>query len=191
MLVLRSYVLAEDTGHYDGVIAAMEAQGLRVIPAFASGLDGRPAIERYFMADGRATVDAVVSLAGFSLVGGPAYNDAGAAEAMLARLDVPYITAQPLEFQSIEAWGASSAGLSPVEATMMVAIPELDGAVAPPGLGGGGGGGAPRPGGGRRSPRCRTGGCCGRGWWWRRIPGAPACGSSRASLPACTTTGSA
>ena len=150
VLVLRSYVLAEDTGHYDGVIAAMEAQGLRVIPAFASGLDGRPAIERYFMRDGRASVDAVVSLVGFSLVGGPAYNDSGAAEEMLARLDVPYVTAQPLEFQSIEAWGASSAGLSPVESTMMVAIPELDGAVAPTVFGGRADGAAPCQGCGRR-----------------------------------------
>ena len=150
VLVLRSYVLAEDAGHYDGVISALEAQGLRVIPAFASGLDGRPAIERYFMKDGRASVDAVVSLVGFSLVGGPAYNDAGAAEEMLARLDVPYVTAQPLEFQSIEAWGASSAGLSPVEATMMVAIPELDGAVAPTVFGGRADGSAPCQGCGRR-----------------------------------------
>ncbi len=136
LLVLRSYVLAEDAGHYDGVIAAMEARGLRVIPAFASGLDARPAIERFFMADDRTTVDAVVSLTGFSLVGGPAYNDAGAAEAVLAGLDVPYICAQPLEFQTIEQWGAGAAGLSPVETTMMVAIPELDGAVAPTVFGG-------------------------------------------------------
>ena len=150
VLVLRSYVLADDTGHYDGVIAAIEAQGLRAVPAFASGLDGRPAIERYFMADGRATVDAVVSLVGFSLVGGPAYNDAAAAEEMLATLDVPYVTAQPLEFQSIEAWGASSTGLSPVEATMMVAIPELDGAVAPTVFGGRADGEAPCQGCGRR-----------------------------------------
>ena len=131
VLVLRSYVLAEDTGHYDGVIAALEAKGLRTIPAFASGLDARDAIERFFMKDGRATVDSVVSLIGFSLVGGPAYNDAKAAEDILDRLGVPYISAQPLEFQTLEAWGASSAGLSPVEATIMVAIPELDGAIAP------------------------------------------------------------
>ncbi len=136
VLVLRSYVLAEDGGHYDGVIAALEAKGLRAIPAFASGLDARPAIERFFMKDGRTTVDAVVSLVGFSLVGGPAYNDAKAAEDMLARLNVPYISAQPLEFQTLEAWGASSAGLSPVESTIMVAIPELDGAVAPMVFGG-------------------------------------------------------
>ncbi len=136
VLVLRSYVLAEDAGHYDGVIAAIEARGLRAVPAFASGLDARPAIERFFMKDGRPSVDAVVSLAGFSLVGGPAYNDAKAAEDVLARLNVPYISAQPLEFQTLEAWGASSAGLSPVESTIMVAIPELDGAIAPMVFGG-------------------------------------------------------
>jgi magnesium chelatase subunit H len=136
VLILRSYVLAEDAGHYDGVIAALEARGMSVIPAFASGLDARPAIERFFIKDGRPSVDAVVSLSGFSLVGGPAYNDARAAEEILAQLDVPYVSAQPLEFQTLEAWGASSAGLSPVESTIMVAIPELDGAVAPMVFGG-------------------------------------------------------
>ncbi len=115
LLVLRSYVLADDAGHYDGVINALEARGLRVLPAFAGGLDGRPAIERYFMKDGRPIVDAVVSLTGFSLVGGPAYNDARASEAILGRLNVPYVSAQPLEFQSLETWGASSGGLSAVE----------------------------------------------------------------------------
>lgn len=131
VLLLRSYVLAGDTGHYDGVLAALEAKGLTVIPAFASGLDARPALERFFMADGSACVDAIVSLTGFSLVGGPAYNDAAAAERILARMDVPYIAAQPVEFQSLERWSESAVGLTPVEATMMVAIPELDGAIAP------------------------------------------------------------
>ncbi len=136
ILILRSYVLADDAGHYDGVIEALEARGLRAIPAFASGLDGRPAIEKFFIKDGRPRVDAVVSLAGFSLVGGPAYNDAKAAEDMLARLDVPYISGQPLEFQTLETWGASATGLTPVESTIMVAIPELDGAIAPMVFGG-------------------------------------------------------
>ncbi|UCF50873.1 MAG: magnesium chelatase subunit H, partial [Bradyrhizobium sp.] len=118
-------------GHYDGVIAAFEAKGLRVIPVFASGLDQRPAIERFFMKDGRSAVDAVVSLTGFSLVGGPAYNDSRAAEDILARLDVPYLSAHPVEFQTLEQWGASDRGLMPVESTIMVAIPELDGAAGP------------------------------------------------------------
>ncbi|MGA7807717.1 magnesium chelatase subunit H, partial [Bradyrhizobium sp.] len=131
MLLLRSYLLAGNSGHYDGVIAAFEAKGLRVIPAFASGLDQRPAIQRFFMKDGCSAVDAVVSLTGFSLVGGPAYNDSKAAEDVLAGLDVPYLSAHPVEFQTLEQWAASDRGLMPVESTIMVAIPELDGAAGP------------------------------------------------------------
>ena len=136
VLLLRSYLISGNAAHYDGVIAALEARGLRVIPAFASGLDSRPAIEAYFMRDGRATVDAVLSLTGFSLVGGPAYNDSRAAEALLAQLDVPYVSATPVEFQTLEQWEGDARGLLPVEATMMVAIPELDGAINPMVFGG-------------------------------------------------------
>jgi magnesium chelatase subunit H len=143
LLVMRSYVLAENSLHYDAVVAALEAKGLRVLAAFASGLDQRPAIERFFLKNGVPSVDAVVSLTGFSLVGGPAYNDAHAAEAMLARLDVPYLAAHALEFQTLGQWEADTRGLTPVEATMMVAIPELDGAIAPVTFGGRGGGTAP------------------------------------------------
>lgn len=128
LLLLRSYLLAGNTAHYDGVITALEARGLRVIPAFATGLDARPAVDAFFVKDGRPTIDALVSLTGFSLVGGPAYNDAHAAEEVLAKLDVPYLSVNPVEFQTLDQWGASQRGLLPVEATMMVAIPELDGA---------------------------------------------------------------
>jgi len=136
LLVMRSYLLAGNAGHYDGVIAALEARGLRVIPAFASGLDVRPAVQRFFMADGRPVIDALVSLTGFSLVGGPAYNDAKGAEEMLATLGVPYLAAHPLEFQTVEQWEESERGLMPVEATIMVAIPELDGSTGPMVFGG-------------------------------------------------------
>ncbi|MEM7470442.1 MAG: magnesium chelatase subunit H [Pseudomonadota bacterium] len=127
VLMLRSYILAGDTAHYDHVIRTMEARGMRVIPSFAGGLDGRPAMDAYMA--GR--VDALVSLTGFSLVGGPAYNDNDAAVEALAALDVPYIAAQPLEFQTLEQWAQGGQGLSPIEATMLVALPEIDGATNP------------------------------------------------------------
>ncbi len=136
LLILRSYVLAGNAAHYDGVVHALEARGLNVVPAFASGLDQRPAISAFFTEHGRTTVDAVVSLTGFSLVGGPAYNDSSAAADTLAALDVPYLGAHPLEFQTIEHWEGDARGLMPIEATMMVAIPELDGAICPMTFGG-------------------------------------------------------
>jgi magnesium chelatase subunit H len=113
VLIMRSYALAGNTEHYDAMIAALQARGLRVITAFASGLDARPAVEKYFMQDGEPTIDLLLSLTGFSLVGGPAYNDASAAEAMLASLDVPYIAAHALEFQSIEQWESRNTASCP------------------------------------------------------------------------------
>jgi len=44
---------------------------------------------------------------------------------------VPYIAAHPVEFQTLTQWGGSDRGLMPVESTIMVAIPELDGATQP------------------------------------------------------------
>ncbi|MFN7178878.1 magnesium chelatase subunit H [Hyphomonas sp.] len=128
LLVMRSYVSSGDTGHYDGAIAALEARGLKVIPAFASGLDARAAIRRFFMRGETPTIDALVSLTGFSLVGGPAFNDSEGAVEMLKALDIPYVCALASEFQSLSDWGSGSRGLMPIETTMMVALPELDGA---------------------------------------------------------------
>ena len=127
VLMLRSYILAGDTAHYDHVIRSFEARGMNVIPAFAGGLDGRPAIDAYYL----GTIDALVSLTGFSLVGGPAYNDSNSAVDALSALDVPYVAAQPLEFQTLSEWAGGEQGLSPIEATMLVALPEIDGATNP------------------------------------------------------------
>ncbi len=128
LLLMRSYVLADDAAHYDAVIRALEARGVTVRAAFAGGLDMRPAVAAYF-SDGR--IDALASLSGFSLVGGPAYNDSDAAVDVLRDLDVPYIAAHPLEFQTLGQWGGSHTGLGPVETTMLIALPEIDGATNP------------------------------------------------------------
>jgi len=127
LLMLRSYVLSSDCAHYDAVIRTFEARGIRCLPAFAGGLDGRPAIDTFFM----GKIDAMVSLTGFSLVGGPAYNDSAAAVESLTALNVPYIAAHPLEFQTLAQWAASAGGLGPVETTMLIALPEIDGATNP------------------------------------------------------------
>lgn len=132
ILLMRSYVLAGDCAHFDAVIDALETRGLEPVPAFAAGLDARPAINSFFQdSDGSPTVDCVVSLTGFSLVGGPAYNDSDAAREILSQLDVPYMPVHSLEFQSLGEWQASAQGLSPIETTMMVALPELEGGTNP------------------------------------------------------------
>ncbi|NDD34526.1 MAG: DUF3479 domain-containing protein, partial [Rhodobacteraceae bacterium] len=131
LLLMRSYVLSGDTAHYDAVIREFEKKNIQVVPAFAGGLDGRPAIDGFFVQNGISNIDAMVSLSGFSLVGGPAYNNTDAAVETLKNLDIPYIAAHPLEFQTLSQWSNSRGGLGPIETTMLIALPELDGATNP------------------------------------------------------------
>ena len=64
-------------------------------------------------------------------MGGPAYSDAPAARTVLQSLDVPYIVAQALEFQSIQEWQEDPRGLNSLQTTLQIAIPELEGASNP------------------------------------------------------------
>jgi magnesium chelatase subunit H len=79
----------------------------------------------------RSRVSQIVSLTGFSFVGGPAMNDSVAASEFLQRLNRPYRSAVSLDTQTIEAWQASQTGLNPIQAGMQIAIPEIDGATEP------------------------------------------------------------
>jgi magnesium chelatase subunit H len=76
-------------------------------------------------------VSQIVSLTGFSFVGGPAMNDSEAAADFLRTLNRPYRSAVSLDTQTIEAWRESQTGLNPVQAGMQIAIPEIDGATEP------------------------------------------------------------
>jgi magnesium chelatase subunit H len=136
VLIMRSYALAGNSAHYDRLIATLRERGLRVITAFASGLDARPAVEKYFIdKHGKPVIDALLSLTGFSLVGGPAYNDTARQKKCSASWTCPTSPPTPSSSRASSS-GSSTNGLMPVEATMMVAIPELDGATQPTVFGG-------------------------------------------------------
>jgi magnesium chelatase subunit H len=79
----------------------------------------------------KSRVSQIVSLTGFSFVGGPAMNDSEAASDFLSDLNRPYRSAVSLDMQTIDSWRASQTGLNPVQAGMQIAIPEIDGATEP------------------------------------------------------------
>jgi magnesium chelatase subunit H len=133
LLLMRPQVISKTTKHYDALISALEAEGLSVIPAIATLMDNREAVSKFFVetSDTKARVSQIVSLTGFSFVGGPAMNDSAAAAEFLRELNIPYRSAVSLDTQTIEAWSESQTGLNPVQAGMQIAIPEIDGATEP------------------------------------------------------------
>ncbi|MBI3653723.1 MAG: cobaltochelatase subunit CobN [Acidobacteria bacterium] len=76
----------------------------------------------------RSRVSQIVSLTGFSFVGGPAMNDNEAAVEFFKELKVPFRSMVSLDVQTLENWQQSKLGINPVQAAMQVALPELDGA---------------------------------------------------------------
>ena len=155
LLLMRPQVVSKTTKHYDELIHAIEREGLSVIPAISTLMDNREACQKFFIDNssklasrvqpkvettdnGHLTTDKlqsrvsqILSLTGFSFVGGPAMNDSLAASSFLSDLNRPYRSVVSLDTQSIEAWQESPTGLNPIQAGMQVAIPEIDGAIEP------------------------------------------------------------
>jgi len=131
LLLMRPQVISKTTKHYDALINAIEAEGLSVVPAIATLMDNREAVSKFFVETGQSRVSQIVSLTGFSFVGGPAMNDSAAASEFLRELNLPYRSAVSLDTQTIEAWSDSQTGLNPIQAGMQIAIPEIDGATEP------------------------------------------------------------
>ncbi|MBD2043150.1 magnesium chelatase subunit H [Microcoleus sp. FACHB-672] len=137
LVLQRTHLVTGDDAHYVAMVQELEAMGARVIPVFAGGLDFSKPVEAYFWEVGAKgvaplpLVDAVVSLTGFALVGGPARQDHPKAIDSLKRLNRPYMVALPLVFQTTEEWENSDLGLHPIQVALQIAIPELDGAIEP------------------------------------------------------------
>ncbi|KAL8162953.1 hypothetical protein V2J09_014442 [Rumex salicifolius] len=133
LVLQRSHIVTGDDGHYAAVIMELEARGAKVIPIFAGGLDFSGPVEKYFInpITKKPFVHSVISLTGFALVGGPARQDHPRAIEVLMKLDVPYIVALPLVFQTTEEWLNSTLGLHPIQVALQVALPELDGGMEP------------------------------------------------------------
>lgn len=164
LLLMRPQIISDSRRHYDGLIRAIEAEGLGVIPAISTFMDNRDACGRFFVEEakerraaprsfddsgpgatkrdargetpahdplGKSRVSQIVSLTGFSFVGGPAMNDSQAASEFLNQLNVPFRSMVSLDVQTIEHWKQSKLGLNAIQTAMQIAIPEIDGATEP------------------------------------------------------------
>jgi magnesium chelatase subunit H len=171
LLLMRPQIISDSRQHYDGLIRAIEAEGLSVIPAISTFMDNRDACNKFFVEvakrepatskgappsapldgeqtpgarekgahegtplhelRGRSRVSQIVSLTGFSFVGGPAMNDSQAAAEFLNQLNVPFRSMVSLDVQTIEHWNQSKVGLNAIQTAMQISIPEIDGATEP------------------------------------------------------------
>ncbi len=126
VLCMRKHVVQKQ-GYIGALTEGFEARGLAVLPVFVSGIEAHVVV-REWLAD--LPLDAFVSTMGFSIVGGPAsstkpghYHETAAD--LMAKLDVPYLVAQPLLMQDADEW--KRRGVHSMQSVVMYDLPEMDG----------------------------------------------------------------
>ena len=118
-----------DSGYLESLVESIERQGANALVVFLSATDSAAKsltwiVSNFFMKNGKALVDVVVSTQGHSLA---AYmQGSGSVDDLFQKLGVPVLKAI-VTYNTFEDWRDSLQGLSFSEVSWNVAMPEFDG----------------------------------------------------------------
>jgi magnesium chelatase H subunit len=129
VLTNHDQVIVNDLDDVTVLIERLEAKGVGVLPVSCNATNAFKAMQQFFMEDGQSFIDAMVSLLNFRLEGGPLGGDYEACLAFCQRMNVPLIKALTLGLTSLVEWQQSQTGLTPIETTLSLCLPELDGLI--------------------------------------------------------------
>ena len=136
----RSHWISGNADFVDRLVAALDAAGAEPLPFFAyslrdGGAHGLPAaVADCLFAGNRLVADCLIMTLSFSvahvLVDGATVADDWSA-VWMDRLGIPVLQG-PMSTGTRATWHTSSAGLSPIDVAMQVALPEFDGRITGP-----------------------------------------------------------
>lgn len=129
VLTNHDQVIVNDLEDITFLIERLEGKGVGVIPVSCNPTNAFKAMQQFFIEKNRSCIDAMISLLNFRLEGGPLGGDYEACLAFCQRLNVPLIKALTLGLTSFEEWQQSPTGLTPIETTLSLCLPELDGLI--------------------------------------------------------------
>jgi cobaltochelatase CobN len=123
VVLYRALLQADDTAWMDALLAALRGHGLVPRALWVSGLRDAVVAEGVGRLLAREQVEAVLCGTAFASV---QFDEAGLGAPLWDGLGVPVLQVLGSS-QSRASWEASSIGLSPLDLTLQVALPELDG----------------------------------------------------------------
>jgi cobalamin biosynthesis Mg chelatase CobN len=106
-----------------------------IIPVFSNVENNLTALQTYFLSEGRPNIDLLVNLQYFRLHGGPYGGPPEPTYRLLTELGVPVLIGFRTYTTEIEEWEKENR-LNPLETTLGVVLPELDGCIEPIFIGG-------------------------------------------------------
>jgi len=129
LLTNNDTVIVNDNADVGMLIDHLEKKGVGVLPAACGASNAFRAMSGFFMDGDKSAIDIMVSTLNFRLEGGPLGGDYEKCLAFCEKMNVPLIKALPLTLSSLEEWMESPAGLTPIETTLSLSLPELDGLI--------------------------------------------------------------
>jgi len=119
----------KDSRDLDAVINKLEEKGIGVIPSLSSGTENLHTMHAFFLDNGKSRVDALISFLYFRIEGGPLGGNYEAFEQLCQQMDIPFINYVCMGFSTHEEWRERTEGMFPMETTIGVILPELDGLI--------------------------------------------------------------
>lgn len=136
ILFYRSNYIGNNIKHIDALIKAIEDKGHNALPIFVYspakngegnlGLEG--VIDKFFIHKGGVVINTLVNAMGFSLTSGTRSIKKSKNYHLLKKLDIPIIKAM-VTTQNYEDWWRSEKGISIMDYSLNLALPEYDGQV--------------------------------------------------------------
>ena len=120
---------SEDTRDLEAVIDKLEAKGIGVITVVSIGTEKVKAIKKFFLTDNGPRIDALISFLYFRIEGGPMGGDYEGFERLCKKMNIPLINYVYSGFSTYDEWQERQEGLFPLETTIAITLPELDGLI--------------------------------------------------------------
>jgi len=120
----------EGTAHIDLLIEKLEKRGIGSIPLMTDGIENvKPIKELFTHQSGKMRIEAIVNIIFFRMDGGPLGGDYEAFIRLCEGMNIPLIHLLEVNYRTIEEWDRSTEGVTPIENTIAITLPELDGQI--------------------------------------------------------------
>ena len=120
---------SKDTGDLEAVIDKLEARGIGVMPVISIGTEKINLFKKFFVTDTGPRIEALISFLFFRLEGGPLGGDYEDFGRLCEHMNIPLINYICSGYSTREEWRTQQEGLNPMETTMAITLPELDGLI--------------------------------------------------------------
>jgi len=120
---------SEDTKDLEAVIDKLEEKGIGVIPVVSMGTENVKAIKKFFLTENGPRIDALISFLYFRIEGGPLGGDYEGFERLSKKMNIPLINYICTGYATHKEWRERQEGLAPLETTISITFPELDGLI--------------------------------------------------------------